>query len=99
MYFILSGEMTTPKNTIFCLGQFFPVFFILCSNFSEALSFMKLYEFSTVLQNKMIRNENFSLCGEPAISLHSHTVPLVQWSTRLLPVMRDPGSIPKGVLT
>jgi hypothetical protein len=24
-------------------------------------------------------------CGEPAISLHSYTVPLVQWSTRLLP--------------
>ncbi len=37
-------------------------------------------------------------CGEPAISLHSHTVPLVPWSTRLLPVMRDPGSIPRGVL-
>jgi hypothetical protein len=30
--------------------------------------------------------------------LHSHTVPLVQWSTRLLPIMRDPGSIPRGVL-
>jgi hypothetical protein len=27
-------------------------------------------------------------CGEPAISLNSHTVPLVQWSTRLLSVMR-----------
>ncbi len=37
-------------------------------------------------------------CGEPEISLHSYTVPLVQWSTRLLPVMRDPGSIPSGVL-
>ncbi len=37
-------------------------------------------------------------CGEPAISLHSYTVPLVQWSTRLLPVRRDPGSIPRGVL-
>ncbi len=37
-------------------------------------------------------------CGEPAISLHSYTVPLVQWSTRLLPVMRNPGSIPRGVL-
>ncbi len=37
-------------------------------------------------------------CGEPAISLHSNTVPLVQWSTRLLPVMRDPGSIPRGYL-
>jgi hypothetical protein len=39
-----------------------------------------------------------TFCGEPAISLHSHTVPLVQWSTRLLPVMRDLGSIPRGVL-
>jgi hypothetical protein len=38
------------------------------------------------------------LCGEPAISMHSHTVPLVQWSTCLLPVMRDPGSIPRGIL-
>ncbi len=37
-------------------------------------------------------------CGEPAISLHSYRVPLVQWSTRLLPVMRDPGSIRRGYL-
>jgi hypothetical protein len=36
--------------------------------------------------------------GEPAISLHLYTVPLVQRSTHLLPVMRDPGSIPRGVL-
>jgi hypothetical protein len=36
--------------------------------------------------------------GAPAISLHLYTVPLVQWSTRLLPVMRDPGSIPREVL-
>jgi hypothetical protein len=36
-------------------------------------------------------------CGEPAISLHSHHVSLVQWTTCLLPVMRDPGSIPRGV--
>jgi hypothetical protein len=26
------------------------------------------------------------VCGEPAISLHSRTVPLVQWSTHLLPM-------------
>ncbi len=31
-------------------------------------------------------------CGEPAISLHSHHVSLVQWTTCLLPVTRDPGS-------
>jgi hypothetical protein len=37
-------------------------------------------------------------CGEPAISLHSHHVSLVQWTTRLLPVTRDPGSNPRGVL-
>ncbi len=47
----------------------------------------------TVLVNHLISD-----CGEPAISLHSHTVPLVQWSTRLLPVMRDLGSIPRGEL-
>ncbi len=28
-------------------------------------------------------------CGDPTISLHWHTVPLVQWSTLLLLVMRD----------
>ncbi len=37
-------------------------------------------------------------CGEPAISLHSYTVPLVQWSTCLLLIMRDMGSIPRGYL-
>ncbi len=37
-------------------------------------------------------------CREPAISLHSHHVSLVHWTTHLLPVMRDPGSIPRGVL-
>ncbi len=35
-------------------------------------------------------------CGEPAISLHSHHVSLVQWTTRLLPVIREPGSKPRG---
>ncbi len=33
-------------------------------------------------------------CVEPAISLHSHHVSLVQWTTCLLPVTRDPGSNP-----
>ncbi len=37
-------------------------------------------------------------CGEPAISLHSHHVSLVQWTTRLLPVKRDLGSKPLGGL-
>jgi hypothetical protein len=37
-------------------------------------------------------------CGEPAISLHSHHVSLVQWTTRLLPVTRELDSNPLGVL-
>jgi hypothetical protein len=45
--------------------------------------------------SRLLRGEP---CGEPAVSLHSYTVPLVQWSTRLLPVMRDPSSIPRGYL-
>jgi hypothetical protein len=35
-------------------------------------------------------------CGELAISLQSHHVSLVQWTTHLLPVTRDPGSKPLG---
>ncbi len=38
------------------------------------------------------------ICGEPAISLHSYHVSLVQWTTRLLPTVRDPSSISRGVL-
>ncbi len=37
-------------------------------------------------------------CEKPAILLHSHHVSLVQWSTHLPLVMRDPGSIPKEEL-
>ncbi len=47
----------------------------------------------------LARSQSITLrsdCGEPAISLHSHHVSLVQWTTRLLPVMRDPVSIPRG---
>jgi hypothetical protein len=36
------------------------------------------------------------VCGEPAISLHSHHGSLVQWTIRLLPITRDPGSNPQG---
>ncbi len=35
-------------------------------------------------------------CADPAISLHSHHVSLVQWTTCLLPIIRDPGSNPLG---
>ncbi len=37
-------------------------------------------------------------CGEPAISLHSHHVSLLQWTTRLLPVTRDQVQNPWGGL-
>ncbi len=37
-------------------------------------------------------------CNLTAISLHSHHVSLVQWTTCLLPVTRDPGSKPLGGL-
>ncbi len=37
-------------------------------------------------------------CWEPAISLHSHHVSLVQWTTCLLPVTRTQVQIPRGVL-
>jgi hypothetical protein len=30
--------------------------------------------------------------------IHTHHVSLVQWTTRFLPVMRDPGSSPRGLL-
>ncbi len=40
----------------------------------------------------------FSICGEPAISLHSDHVSLVQWTAHFLPVTRDPGSKPLGGL-
>jgi hypothetical protein len=35
---------------------------------------------------------SWKYCGEPTISLHSYHVSLVQWTTHLLPVIRDPGS-------
>jgi hypothetical protein len=48
------------------------------------------------------RLHNFSCWGRAlwraAIPLHSYTVSLIQWSTRLLPAMRDPDSIPRGIL-
>ncbi len=37
-------------------------------------------------------------CEEPAISLHSHHVSVVQWTTRLLPITRDLGSKALGGL-
>jgi hypothetical protein len=40
----------------------------------------------------------YSLWRACNLTAFTHTVSLVQWSTHLLPVMRDPGSIPKGVL-
>ncbi len=70
-------------------GRFFILFYaheVLLSRFSCG---------DFVLRNN-IHDLMSILCGEPAISLHSHHVSLVQWTTRLLPVTRDPGSKPQG---
>ncbi len=64
-------------------------------------SLNKLYSTNspTCTSSKFCRHKNnVWCCVEPAISLHSHHVSLVQWTTRLLPVMRDPGSLPSGIL-
>ncbi len=58
-------------------------------------NFMHFYKRRYVIRK--IKKEKRT-CGESAISGHWYTVPLVQWSTRLLPIMRDPGSNPRGVL-
>ncbi len=50
------------------------------------------------IHNRRSRHAGEEACGETAISLHSYTVPLVQWSTRLLSIMRDLGSTPRRVL-
>jgi hypothetical protein len=48
--------------------------------------------------NNPLSNLTFFACGEPAISLLSHHVSLVQWTTCLLPATRDTGSNPLGGL-
>ncbi len=86
------------------------VVFILCYHMRQILPFLfrdprvlcqVLYTiFARSLfyaSNNILSRQGFA-CEEPAISLHSHHVLLVQWSARLLPVMRDPGSIPRGDL-
>jgi hypothetical protein len=60
------------------------------------LAELKMAEQSNNLSDK---NKMIQYCEEPAISLHSYTDPLVQWSTHLLPVMRDLGSIHREGLT
>jgi hypothetical protein len=47
----------------------------------------------------LMEETNKRNCGEPAISLDAYHVSLVQWTTHLFPIMKDPGSIPRGVLT
>jgi hypothetical protein len=44
----------------------------------------------------LVRQFHWLDCGEPAISLHKHHVSLVQWTTCLLLVTKDPGSNPQG---
>jgi hypothetical protein len=44
---------------------------------------------------RLLTKKQTEVCGEPAISLQSHHVSLVQWTTCLLPVTRDPGLNPQ----
>jgi hypothetical protein len=56
----------------------------------------KTLRYFCVIADRYNNVEKSYLSGEPAISLHSHHVSLVQWTTHLLPVTRDPGSNPQG---
>jgi hypothetical protein len=47
---------------------------------------------------RLHNQRSWLLGGSPVESLHSHHVSLVQWTTCLLPVTRDPGSNPLGGL-
>jgi hypothetical protein len=88
----LSARPSPPVAPLSWRDEFFKnedfLWVIVCIDMSECFF---------ICQSNCKECEYFA-CGEPAISLHSYTVPLVQWSTRLLPVMRDPGSNPRGVL-
>ncbi len=55
---------------------------------------MSFVQFLRNCQNITTGKQKWLLCEDPAISLHSHHVSLVHWTTRLLPVTRDPGSNP-----
>ncbi len=75
------------------LPSFFP--FILPSSLPSPFPFILPPFFLTFhLRIPRFPSPSYS-CGEPAISLHSHHVSLVQWITRLLRVIRDPGSNPQ----
>jgi hypothetical protein len=53
---------------------------------------------SQVYSNTPVLHLYISCYAEPAISLHSHHVSLVQWTTHLLPVMKDPVQCPRGYI-
>jgi hypothetical protein len=59
-------------------------------------AFLECKIYVTYLRHMFNPMTELADCGEPAISLHSHHVSLVQWTTCLLPVTRDPGLNPLG---
>jgi hypothetical protein len=82
------------KTTIFLKRDFSNRFF--CSNRIKETKILR-----KVVLKLNRRNKNFEksrVWGEPAISLHSYTVPLVQWSTRLLPSWGTRVQSPGGYL-
>jgi hypothetical protein len=68
------------------------------SHFWTQKWFFVLWRACNRLHNRRSRLLGGEPCVEPAISLHSHHVWLVQWTTRLLPITRDPCSKPLGEL-
>ncbi len=55
-------------------------------------------QLSTSMQKGNLKEKNYYVWREPALSLHSHHVSLVQWTTCLLPVTRDRFKSPVGYL-
>ncbi len=98
MYCILSSCLFVLYKYCILLSCFFVAICVLYSLvllFHHAVYLSPMY---CILSFFLLVAINVLYCEAPAISLHSHTVSLVQWVNPLLPVMRDPGSIPKGVL-
>ncbi len=83
------GGASAPPLTLFlaALGQ-------LAQLVSEDKIYIfhgKYFFFKFFLQVILKKHHYIAVCGEPAISLHSHHVSLVQWTNPLLPVTRDLG--------
>ncbi len=83
-----SSWSACPSTVQFCTALAFTILPI----------FSPTFPISWSIQLKRTLPAETRSCGKPAISLLSHHVSLVQWTTCLLPTTRDPGSNPRRVL-